>query len=164
MTSSRRDFLKSAGAAGVGLSFGGLSPFANRLSAQERHLLPPDILPVVFLSGSDYEMGYQYGQQAAAHIHLNAVGSWASALQRLSHDEVRNGLRANQYLIEQHTPEIIEMVKGMSAGATAAGYDVSYEDALMMNTVLPDPTTAHFPSGAEGTDLPPRKSCSVCSA
>ena len=77
MTSSRRNFVKSATVAGMGLSFGGLSPFANRVSAQERHLLPPDILPVVFLSGSDYEMGYQYGQQAAAFVHLNAVGAWA---------------------------------------------------------------------------------------
>ena len=167
MTSSRRDFFKSAGIAGVaGVGLGGWSPFAvaQTNSTQERHLLPPDILPVVFLSGSDYEMGYQYGQQAAAHIHLNAVGAWASALQRLSHDQVRIGLRANQHLIERHTPEIIEMVKGMAAGATAGGYDVSYEDALMMNTVLPDPATAHFPGGAETSDLPPRKSCSVCSA
>ncbi len=166
MTNSRRDFCKSVAAAGAGLSLGGLHPFAFAQSAgpQERPLLPPDILPVVFLSGSDYEMGYQYGQQAAAHIFLNIEASWASALQRLSHDEVRNGLRACQYHIERHTPEIIDMVKGMAAGATAAGYDVNYEDALMMNCVLPDPATSNFPAGAEGADLPPRKSCSVCSA
>ncbi len=28
----------------------------------------PGILPVVIVSGSDYEMGYQYGQQAAPYI------------------------------------------------------------------------------------------------
>jgi hypothetical protein len=127
-------------------------------------LLPPDILPVVFLSGSDFEMGYQYGQQAAAHIHLNIQGSWASALQRMSHDQVIAGLKGSQYYIERHTPEIIEMVKGMAAGVTAAGYETSYEDALMMNCVLPDPDTSNMPNGAEQSDLPPRKSCSVCSA
>ena len=166
MKSSRRDFLKSAGVAGVGLGLGDWSPFAfaQSLETQERHLLPPDILPVVFLSGSDFEMGYQYGQQAAAHVYLNTEAKWASALQRLSHDEVRKGLRACQYHIQKHTPEIIEMVKGMAAGATAGGYDVSYEDALMMNCVLPDPAAAHFPPGAEDNELPPRKSCSVCSA
>jgi len=149
----------------VGLGIKGM-PFAHaqRAGSQERHLLPPDILPVVFLSGSDYEMGYQYGQQAAAHIHLNAESSWASALQRMSHDQVINGLKGSQYYIERHTPEIIEMVKGMATGATAAGYDVSYEDALMMNCVLPDPASANLPTGAELSNLPPRKSCSVCSA
>lgn len=166
MTNSRRDFLKSTAVAGMGLSFGSLSPFAyvRRAATQERHMLPPDILPVVIVSGSDYEMGYQYGRQAAAHIYLNTRASWASALQRLSHDEVINGLKASQHYIERYTPENIEMMKGMAAGATASGFDLSYEDALMMNCVLPDPATANFPSGAENSELPPRKSCSVCSA
>jgi hypothetical protein len=164
--SSRRDFLKGTAVAGASLGFGGLSPLAlaQRLSAHEDDSLPPDILPVVVLSGSDYEMGYQYGQQAGAHIFLNTEASWAAALQRLSHDEVINGLKASQHYIQQYTPENIEMMKGMAAGATAAGYDVSYEDALMMNCVLPDPDTANFPNGAEQSELPPRKSCSVCSA
>ncbi len=167
MTSSRRDFLRSVGVAGVaGAGLGDLHPYVRAAlgEPQERHLLPPDILPVVFLSGSDYEMGYQYGQQAAAHIHLNIQGSWASALQRMSHDQAIAGLKGSQYYIERHTPEIIEMVKGMAAGVTAAGYETSYEDALMMNVVLPDPATSNMPNGAEQADLPPRKSCSVCSA
>ena len=95
MTSSRRDFVKSLGAAGVaGAGLGDLHPYVRAAlgKPQERHLLPPDILPVVFLSGSDYEMGYQYGQQAAAHIHLNIQSSWASALQGMSHDQVIAGL------------------------------------------------------------------------
>ncbi len=167
MTTNRRDFLKSAGVAGVaGVGLGNMFPFsvARGSTPQERSLLPPDILPVVFLSGSDFEMGYQYGQQAAAHIYLNIQSHWASALQRMSHDQVIAGLKGSQYYIERHTPEIIDMVKGMAAGVTASGYEVSYEDALMMNCVLPDPATAHMPDGAEQSDLPPRKSCSVCSA
>jgi len=152
--------------AGVGMGFGGLSPLAlaRGLSAQGNDVLPPGILPVVILSGSDYEMGFQYGQQAGAHIFLNTEASWASALQRFSHDGVRNALKANQHFIEEYTPENIEIMKGMAAGATAAGFDVSYEDALMMNCVLPDPETSHYPRGAEESELPPRKSCSVCSA
>ena len=163
---SRRDFLKSTAIAGVGLGFGGLSPLAlaRGLAAQEKDVLPPGILPVVIVGGSDYEMGYQYGQQAGAHIFLNAQASWASALQRLSHDGVRNDLKANQHFIQNHTPENIEIMKGMAAGATAAGFDLSYEDALMMNCVLPNPETSNYPAGAEESELPPRKSCSVCSA
>jgi len=166
MMSSRRDFLKSTAVAGAGLGLAGLSPFAyaRKPGIQENDVLPPDILPVIIVSGSDYEMGLQYGQQAAAHIFLNTEASWASALQRFSHDEIRNALKANQHFIQEHTPENIEIMKGMAAGATTAGYDVSYEDALMMNCVLPDPTTSQYPSGADQSELPPRKSCSVCSA
>lgn len=166
MKQTRRDFLKSTAIAGVGLGFGGLSPLAlaRSLAAQGPDALPPGILPVVMISGSDYEMGYQYGQQAGAHISLNARASWASALQRFSHDGVMSALKANQHFIQEYTPENIEIMKGMAAGATSAGFDLSYEDALMMNCVLPDPETAHDPTGAEEADLPPRKSCSVCSA
>jgi hypothetical protein len=166
MSIKRRDFLRSAALGGMGLSLGGVSPlaFGRKAGAQEKGMLPPGILPVVIVSGSDYEMGYQYGQQAGGLIFFNTEASWASALRRFSHDEVRDALRANQYFIQKHTPENIEIMKGMAAGATAAGFDVSYEDALMMNCVLPNPNTSTYPSGAKGTTLPPRKSCSVCSA
>ncbi len=164
MVSNRRDFLKSTFMAGMGLGMGGVSPLVPGLGAQSRELLPPDILPVVILQGSDYEMGYQYGQQAGAHIAANARGSWASALQRFSPDGVRRGLKANQHFIRRHTPENIEIMRGMAAGATGAGFPLSYEDALMMNCVLPNPETSHYPDGAEESLLPPRKSCSVCSA
>src|SRR4030042_2722549 len=33
-----------------------------------RDSMPPSILPVVILKGSDYEMGFQYGEQACAYI------------------------------------------------------------------------------------------------
>jgi hypothetical protein len=166
MTNSRRDFLKSTAIVGAGLGFGGLSPsaLARSLGGLGNDEFPPGILPVVVISGSDYEMGYQYGQQAGAHILLNAQASWASALQRFSHDGVRNALKANQHFIQEYTPENIEIMKGMAAGATAAGFDLAYEDALMMNCVLPDPETSEYPAGAEESELPPRKSCSVCSA
>ncbi len=166
MKSNRRDFLKSTAVAGLGMGLGGVSPLAlaRGLAAQESAELPPGILPVVILRGSDYEMGFQYGQQAGGFIAANARSSWASALQRLSHDGVRDSLKANQSFIREHTPENIEIMKGMAAGATAAGHELSYEDALMMNTVIPDPATAHYPEGAEDDQLPPRKSCSVCSA
>jgi hypothetical protein len=152
--------------AGAGMGFGGLSPlaFSRSLRTGGNDMLPPGILPVVICSGSDFEIGYQYGQQAGAHIYFNTRASRASALQRFSQDGIRDALRANQHFIREYTPENIEIMKGMAAGATAAGFDVSYEDALMMNCVLPDPATSHYPAGAEDDELPPRKSCSVCSA
>ncbi|MGB7294498.1 MAG: hypothetical protein WBC70_02835, partial [Candidatus Aminicenantales bacterium] len=33
-----------------------------------RDSLPPSLLPVVIIKGSDYDMGFQYGEQAGAYI------------------------------------------------------------------------------------------------
>jgi len=44
---------------------------ASKAEIINKDVLPPDILPVIFLSGSDYEMGYQYGQQAGNYIKIN---------------------------------------------------------------------------------------------
>lgn len=46
-------------------------------------LLPPSIMPVVILQGSDYEMGYQYGQQAGPILVMRKEASWATALNEL---------------------------------------------------------------------------------
>lgn len=127
-------------------------------------VLPPDILPIVILSGSDYEMGVQYGQQAGHTIEKNKVETWALALQRFSRDEVIRALKANQHYIKKYTPECLEIMKGMSDGATAAGYPISYTDVLLLNCTLPKPEISTYPAGAEKDELPPKRGCSVCSA
>ena len=50
---------------------------------KSEEFLPPGILPVVILSGSDYEMGYQYGQQVGPYLEKEKEAKWAyfSALQ-----------------------------------------------------------------------------------
>jgi len=119
-------------------------------------------MPVVILSGSDYEMGCQYGQQAGQSIEMRKNAMWAEAFQdlKLSRDEVFHELKAYEYYIKEYTPEAIEMMKGMAAGATAAGYDVSYTDALMLNCMLRTLGPARrgpvgpYPSGAEDIVLP----------
>src|SRR4030042_3130320 len=55
--------------------------------------LPPSLLPVVLLKGSDYEMGFQYGEQACAYIDRTREDKWAQALRRFSRDEVLRALR-----------------------------------------------------------------------
>jgi hypothetical protein len=128
-----------------------------------RDSLPPSILPVVILRGSDYEMGFQYGQQACAYIERTREDKWASALQRFSREEVLKALQANQTFVRRYTPEWIDFMKGMAEGATKAGYPMTYTDVLLMNCTLPDPKTSVFPEGAEKEEFPP-KGCSVASA
>ena len=131
-------------------------------SASEE-ILPPSILPVVILSGSDYDMGFQYGEQAGAYIEKTKLEKWASALETYTKDEVIQALKANQYYIQEYTPEWIETMKGMADGAVSKGYSLSYTDVLLINCTLPKPETSHYPEGAESQSLPPKK-CSVCSA
>ena len=130
----------------------------------DKDILPPDILPVIFLSGSDYEMGYQYGQQAGNYIRINKENAWASALQLYSYDEVLHSLKANQHYISEYTPECIDILKGMADGATAAGFDLTYIDVLLLNCTLPDKNTSTYPEAAIDDNLPPDKGCSVGSA
>ena len=128
-----------------------------------RDELPPSILPIVILQGSDYEMGAQYGRQAAAYIQTTREAKWASALREFSRDDIERALQANQHYIKKFTPEWIEFMRGMADGSTTAGYPLTYRDVLLMNMTLPKPETSHFPEGAEGASLPPKR-CSVCSA
>ncbi|MBN1270912.1 MAG: hypothetical protein JXB26_01460 [Candidatus Aminicenantes bacterium] len=128
-----------------------------------REDLPPSILPVIILQGSDYEMGFQYGQQAAAYIGKTREAKWASALQDFNRDDVIKALKANQHHIKKFTPEWITFMRGMADGAAAAGRPVSYTDILLMNCTIPSPKTSTYPPGAEKDTLPPKR-CSVCSA
>ncbi|MBE0711764.1 MAG: hypothetical protein IH583_05220, partial [Candidatus Aminicenantes bacterium] len=130
-----------------------------------RDSLPPSILPVVVLRGSDYDMGFQYGEQACAYIDRTREDKWASALQRFSREEVLRALQANQSFVKRYTPEWIDFMRGMAEGATKAGYPMSYTDILLMNCTLPDPKTSVFPVGADKEEFPPKdKGCSVASA
>ncbi len=128
-----------------------------------RDSLPPSILPIIILKGSDYEMGFQYGQQACAYLDRSREAKWASALQRFTREEVLRALKANQSFVVRYTPEWIDFMKGMAEGATRAGFPMTYTDILLLNCTLPDPKTSVYPEGAEKDALPPKR-CSVASA
>jgi hypothetical protein len=142
-----------------------LISLSSIVSASEgkRDVLPPDILPVLIISGSDYEMGFQYGQQAGPFLAVERVARWAEALETYSRDEVIRTLKANQHYIKKYTPEVIEQMKGIADGASSAGCSLSYTDVVLLNCTLPKPETSFYPEGAEKDSLPPKK-CSVCSA
>ena len=140
-----------------------LAGFIKAAEAEMRKVLPPGILPVVILSGSDYEMGYQYGQQVGPYLDREKEAKWASALQSFSREKVLYMLKGNQHYIEKYTPENIEIMEGIADGATSAGFKLSYTDVLLMNCTLPKPETSTYPKGAEMDSLPVKR-CSVCSA
>jgi len=112
--------------------------------------LIPNVRPVIILSGSDYDMGYQYYQQI-----VQIFGRWI--LDTVAHakftDEELTNLRAFQRNIRQYTPEFIDFFKGMAVGATDAGVPLSYQEVLAAFT-----TTESYPNPppkSEDEELPP---------
>jgi hypothetical protein len=126
-------------------------------------VLPPSVMPVVILKGSDYEMGYQYGQQVGRYINVRKDTFWASALKNFNYEEILNELKAYEYYIKEYAPEEIEGMKGMADGASAAGYDVSYTDVLLLVCKLRSPgPNWTYPLSTEHEELD-SEGCSVFS-
>jgi hypothetical protein len=134
--------------------------------------LPPNVRPVIIVKGSDYDMGYQYYQQL-----VQIFGKWVASHHRegyvtsgikrftgpcvmyeLKHKEFNDDevttLKKWEAQFIKHTPEMIDLYKGMAAGATDAGIPLSYLDVL-----------AHFtgyssPFSSVGCEAPPVGACS----
>jgi len=99
--------------------------------------MPPPVRPVILLSGSDFELGYQYFQQL-----VEIFGTWVPSHQwgapyycRPIHRESfsspeRAALREWESRVERFAPEWIEILRGMSAGAMDAGITLTYDDLL----------------------------------
>jgi hypothetical protein len=125
-------------------------------------VLPPSIIPVFFIKGSDYQMGYQYGRQAGKYIEWMKTAGWVKALKHFaSRQEVINEFKSSQYFTRECAPEAIDMMKGMADGAKDSGYEVDYTDILMLNTRVREPTpTAAYPDDAKREAIPPEEGCS----
>jgi len=125
-------------------------------------VLPPSIIPVVILSGTDYQMGYQYGQQAGQYIEMLRDATWAAIPKSLTRDNVLRTLKGLQSYVIKYTPELIDQIKGIADGATSAGYEVSYTDVLLINCPY-ESLSGSLPSGAQSDELPP-DGCTVFAA
>ncbi|MCL1809956.1 MAG: C45 family autoproteolytic acyltransferase/hydrolase [Clostridiales bacterium] len=85
-----------------------------------------NVRPVIIVSGTDYDMGYQYAQQI-----IQVFGSWYyKNMARELSAQALIAVKANESYVEDETPELIDFVKGIAAGATAAGVQLSYEQVL----------------------------------
>jgi hypothetical protein len=109
--------------------------------------VPPNVRPVIVLQGSDYDLGYQYYQQL-----VQIFGKWILERARthpLSSEEKK--LRdANEGHIKEHAPEMIDMMRGMAEGATAAGVPLSYDEVVWHFTREQKERIRIFPTGCSG--------------
>ncbi len=94
--------------------------------------LPPDVQPVVFLEGSDYDIGYQYGYFGANYVESFSNHVWTEMYQAgHTKEEVHEILNGFHYHMEETFPEVVESFKGMLDGARDAGYDLTYYDVIL---------------------------------
>jgi len=122
---------------------------------------PANIIPVIFVSGSNYEMGYQYGYQMAESIKLIRDHQVGGLMRRLGNNinAWYHLLKGFQYYIKQYTPEIIDEMIGIALGTRDAGYEVSYADILGINVAVcmksASSPAASLPSPLD--ELPPKE-------
>ncbi len=122
---------------------------------------PANIIPVIFVTGSNYEMGYRYGYQMASGIEW-VKAQQVSGFKSRFKDNLEGWnqcLKGFQYFIKEYAPEIIDEMIGIAAGATDAGYDISYTDILTINVSVCAKSAfspgSTLPSPLD--DLPPRE-------
>ena len=90
----------------------------------------PNVRPVLILSGSDYEIGYQWYQQL-----VQVFGKWiledmqGDLAEPFTEEELKALATTEEYL-KKYTPEMIDMYKGMADGGTDAGVKLTYNQVL----------------------------------
>lgn len=117
----------------------------------------PEICPVVILQGSSWEMGYQYAQQL-----VQIYGRWIieKKAQRKFSEEAVFEIGKWEDQIRRYAPEILEMCKGWSEGASDLGIEMSYMDVLEIWTGHMPPRTTYMGRGDKISDAPPPIACS----
>ena len=94
---------------------------------------PPAVRPVIVVSGTSYEMGVQYGQQAAAYIKRGALIVKQRALPLWgSMEAISKRMDEFEAIMAEKTPHVVEMWKGIADGA-----GIDYDDVRMVNLNLP---------------------------
>lgn len=117
-----------------------LEQIVAKLAQRAKPDLVPDIVkPVVMVKGSNYEMGYQYGQQLHDQIILHTL-LLATKLMTVRHDGkvIEDALRYEEVLRRQ-SPDFAEMLHG-----TADALGLPYEAVLLY--VIPNLMGAVPPS------------------
>lgn len=112
--------------------------------AGQQHWASPPIT-VVVVSGTNYEMGVQYGEQAADLIAANRDTTWNLLDTQvtaypggppLGHEVILKDIQVWTYYLEEYDPKLKDWLLGISDGCRNKGFEVSYQDLVAM-MVLP---------------------------
>lgn len=92
---------------------------------------PPSVREIIFLQGSPYEMGRQYGMQAKDMIKRNFCLVAGDALKNYSEEQIVRRVALLTHEIPGKTPEIDQIYQGIADGA-----GMSYGDIALINMQL----------------------------
>ena len=84
----------------------------------------PNQFPLIEVSGSPYEMGYQHGAQATDLV--KKYLTWIEKLTRISRDILCRNAMVFLPSIETLSSDLVEEIKGLADGA-----DISFEEAVL---------------------------------
>lgn len=94
--------------------------------------VPSGFPQVVVVSGSNYEMGVQYGNQTAPRI-LHNLAIFKSKLNAAyGADTVGKDMQVWDYFLKKSDPTLVDWITGIVAGCKQSGYDVSYIDLVLL--------------------------------
>lgn len=93
--------------------------------------------PVYVVSGSNYEMGYQYALQAAPLMYHNYAATWSRLVAELGEEATRGDLTVWWYYLKKYNPGIEDWYEGMVDGCKKMGYKV---DVLQLLSISMYPT------------------------
>jgi len=116
-------------------SIGAEIPYAGEVP------LTPNVRPAIILSGSDYDMGYQWYQQV---VHIFGHRPLKERAHKKLNPKEISAIKAFQWHIKNNVPYMIDMLKGMVAGANDAGIALTYEEVLAKWCLDPFKNEAEF--------------------
>ncbi len=107
---------------------------------------------VVVVSGSNYEMGIEYGEQAAPAIIHNLAIFKSKLYSKVKGGEetVTTDMHAWNHFLVQHDPTLKEWLDGIKQGCDNMGYTVNYDELILIMvypTELWSRPTNTYPSG-----------------
>jgi Acyl-coenzyme A:6-aminopenicillanic acid acyl-transferase len=87
---------------------------------------------VVVVSGTNYEMGVEYGEQAGAAIAHNVAMFKSRLYDKFGTETVTKDMQVWDYYLGKYDPVYKDWLRGIVDGCKQKGYDVSYLDLVML--------------------------------
>jgi len=132
--------MKRGSHAVVLLAFFAAVIFCSPVSFAAQNSSAPPPLRVVVVSGSNYEMGVQYGEQAADLIDLMRGEVWSILDNQVMNGEtppaplgqsvILKDIQVWTYYLEKYDPKLKDWLLGISDGCAHKGVKVSYVDLV----------------------------------
>lgn len=113
----------------------GIAVHASTINYSNPH--PPQVTsacpPVIVVSGSNYEMGYQFAEQTAPLIYHNYSIAWKELVTVYGKEIAAKEMGIWAYYLWRYNPGLKDWYEGMSKGCKDNGYDLSIIDLVSIS-------------------------------